>query len=128
MSVAFETTVFPHAGIQRTLSLMAKRGMTQVVSQCCRFNQRGVNLPVRLQQGGVLVERDGDPTGDLRHFHRMRQPGAGKIAHPGPDHLRFGLHSPKGRTVYDPTVIPFKLVPRFSSGALQLGKPPFPIR
>ena len=57
------------ASIQRILPGMTKRRMAQVVRQRNRFDQVFIEL-----------QRAGDGAPQLRHFQRMRQPGAEQVA------------------------------------------------
>ena len=77
---------------------MAKRRVTEVVRQGDGFDQ------VFIQ-----VQSAGNGAGQLRHFQRMRQPGAKQITFVVQENLGFVDQAPKCRAVYDAVAVACKL-------------------
>ena len=110
LQVVLKTAERLHAGIQRILPRVAKRCVAQVMCQRDGLYQ-------------VLIERQRTRHGapQLRHFQRVRQPGAEQVALVVEKNLRF-IHQPaKRRAVHDAVAVALKLGAR---GRWRLGKAP----
>ena len=86
LQIVLETAVGAHAIVERILAGVAERRMPQVVRQRNGF-------------GEVFVEaqRARDAAGDLRHFKRVRQPRAKKIALVINEDLSLVFKAPESR-------------------------------
>ncbi len=80
--------------MQFVLAGVAERRMAQIVRQGDGFGQVDVE-----------VQRMGQGPGDLRHFQRVRQPGAEVIAFIGDEHLGLAFQTSEGGRVDDPVTV-----------------------
>jgi hypothetical protein len=89
-----KTTEIFHAIVKYVLSGMTKRGMSQIMGKRNRFGQILIK-----------VQHSGNRPGDLRHFNRVRQPGAKHITLMVHKDLCFILKPPESSTVHYPVTI-----------------------
>jgi hypothetical protein len=91
LGVAFETTVLGGQLVEGTFAVVTVRRMPDVVGQAGKVNEIG-----------IATQSDGHAAADLRHFQRMGQPGARRLALPRPDDLRLVRQSAQRGAVQDP--------------------------
>src|SRR6185312_8855733 len=86
LGIVVEPAVSFQTGIERPLAGMAERRMAEIMRQRQGF-------------GEILVETElpGQRAGDLRHFQRVRQPGAIMITFMEHKYLGFVLQTAKSR-------------------------------
>ena len=100
LQVVLEAAEFAHALVQRILAGMSERRMAEIVCQADR-----------LRQHLVQAERAGDGAGDLRHFQRMREPGAVQVALVIDEHLGLVDQPAERRGVDDAVAVALILRP-----------------
>ena len=101
LQVVLKAAVRGHAGVERVLPGVAKRGVAQIVREGDGFRQ------VFFQ-----IQRAGDGAGQLRHFQAVREARAEHVAFVVHEHLRFVNQPPEGRGVNDAVAVALELAAR----------------
>lgn len=94
MAIPFKSTLFTHHVVERTLSAMTKRRMSEIVAKTDSLDEVEVRKRFFLTIWKTLITKlEYNSVGDLSHLHGMCQPRPVEIPFPNAQNLCFRLQA-----------------------------------